>query len=93
MRYLHNSGGCMRQSRHRGKVLHGSSLLFPEAFPRFGLRLFHARALDLPWQATDQQNVRSNTKADHNELMKVQRGVKKKAVVGRKEKTRSIGMQ
>ena len=59
---------------------------FLKLFLGFGLRLFHARALDLPWQATDQQNVRSNTKADHNELMKVQRGVKKKAVVGRKEK-------
>ena len=59
---------------------------FLKLFLGFGLRLFHARALDLPWQATDQQNVRSHTKADHNELMKVQRGVKKKAVVGRKEK-------
>ena len=59
---------------------------FLKLFLGFGLHLFHAGALELPLQATDQQNVRSDTKADHDELLKVQRGVKKKAVVGRKEK-------
>ena len=59
---------------------------FLKLFLGFGLHLFHAGALELPLQTTDQQNVRSDTKADHDELLKVQRGVKKKAVVGRKEK-------
>ena len=59
---------------------------FLKLFLCFGLHLFHAGALELPLQTTDQQNVRSDTKADHDELLKVQRGVKKKAVVGRKEK-------
>ena len=59
---------------------------FLKLFLGFGLHLFHVGALELPLQVTDQQNVRSDTKADHDELLKVQRGVKKKAVVGRKEK-------
>ena len=61
---------------------------FLKLFLGFGLHLFHVGAIELPLQVTDQQNVRSDTKADHDELLKVQRGVKKKAVVGRKEKRR-----
>ena len=59
---------------------------FLKLFLGFGLHLFHVGVLELPLQATDQQNARSDPKADHDELLKVQRGVKKKAVVGRKEK-------
>ena len=61
---------------------------FLKFFLGFSLHLFHAVAFDLPLQATNQQNVRNDTKTDHDEFLKVQRGVKKKAVVDRKEKCR-----
>ena len=62
--------------------------VFLNFFLGFGLHFFHAGALDLPLQAADQQNVRKDAQTDHDEFLKVQRRIEKKAVVGRKEKRR-----